>query len=99
MRKGLHFKSQGVTMLAVVHVMKNGGPQSMTVRCDIPKPMFSCKRNPVVRSHYKEKEPQNGADKIFVNSCPDLDNTPIYTGRAESPVRLFKGHEISDGNK
>lgn len=47
----------------------------------------------------KKMNPQNGADKIFVDSCPDLDNTRIYTGRAESPAGLFKGREISDRDK
>lgn len=47
----------------------------------------------------KKMNLQNGAGKIFVDSCPDQDNIPMYTGRAENPVRLFKGHEISDRDK
>lgn len=86
-------------MVAVVHVTTNGRPQSMTVRWEIPKPLFSWKRNPGVRSHYEENESTKWCWQDFVDSCPDLDNTPIFTGRAESPARLFKGHEISDISK
>lgn len=32
----------------------------------------------------KKMNPKNGADKIFVDSCPDLDNMPTYTGWAQS---------------
>lgn len=99
MTNGLPFKTQGMTIMAMAHVLMNGRAQSMTVRCEILNHCSLEKETLEWGPIMKKMNPQNGAGKIFVDSCPDQDNTPMYTGRAENPVRLFKGHEISDRDK
>lgn len=69
-------------------VCVSDGEWEVTLRCKIPKQTLSWEKNTEVKPLLRKMHPQIGADKLFINSSPDLENSiGLCPRRAESPHR------------